>query len=104
MAEKTSEKILEYIRNKGQATGDDLSRYLGITSRAVRKQLSNLLEEDALYKIGKPPKVFYLLAKERQQLGVDYIDPVLKKVIDENFLIITPAGEKKEGFEGFVFW
>jgi biotin operon repressor len=104
MPKKTYEKILDYIRNKGQATGDDLSRYLGITSRAVRKQLSNLLEEGTVYKIGKPPKVFYLLAEEKQRLDADPIDPALKKLVDENFLVITPSGEKKEGYEGFLYW
>lgn len=100
----TSQKILDFIEDKGQATGNDLAGYLGITSRAVRKQLNNLLNEGKLYKIGKPPKVFYLLSKQKGNMDSDDIDPLLKKIIDDNFLIITPSGEKLEGFRGFVYW
>ena len=60
---KTSEKILHYIKNKGQASGNELANLLGITTRAVRKQLNNLFSEEKIYRIGKPPKVFYLISK-----------------------------------------
>lgn len=66
MEVKTSQKIVDYIANKGQATGNELAGYLGITTRAVRKQLNGLLEEGRLYKIGRPPKVFYLVSKEEK--------------------------------------
>ena len=41
---------------------NNLSEYLGITDRAVRKQLKTLLEDGILIKSGKPPKVFYSTA------------------------------------------
>lgn len=104
MDEKTSEKIIKYIEDKGQASGDELARYLAITTRAVRKQLSKLLVEGRLYKIGKPPKVFYLIRKKEKKNDVIWIEPRVKKIIDENFLVITPAGEREEGFKGFVYW
>lgn len=104
MNEKTSEKIIKYIEHKGQATGNELARYLTITARAVRKQLGNLLEKGKLYKIGKPPRVFYLVTEEKKQTDAIHIDPKIKKLIDENFLVITPAGEREEGFKGFVYW
>ncbi|OHA91045.1 MAG: hypothetical protein A2832_01350 [Candidatus Zambryskibacteria bacterium RIFCSPHIGHO2_01_FULL_44_22b] len=104
MSEKTSEKILKYIENKGQATGNELALHFGITPRAVRKQLNNLLDEEALYKMGKPPKVFYLIKPNKNEAPIITIDFSLKKLIDKNFLIITPAGEKMEGLEGFTYW
>lgn len=104
MEEKTSEKILKYIENKGQATGNELSDHLAITTRAVRKQLGNLLEEGKIYKIGRPPKVFYLLAEDKVKQEDNTVPDNLKKIIDENFLNITPAGERQEGFEGFINW
>ncbi len=101
---KTSQKIIDYIANKGQATGNELADYLGITTRAVRKQLNGLLAEGKLYKIGRPPKVFYLVSKEEKPEEKYHTNPSLKKIIDENFLVITPSGEKEEGFSGFVYW
>ena len=104
MEVKTSQKILDYIGNKGQATGNELADYLGITTRAVRKQLNSLLEDGRLYKIGRPPKVFYLVSKEEKPEEKYHIDPSIKKIIDEYFLVITPSGEKQEGMSGFIYW
>lgn len=104
MDEKTSDKIIKYIVGKGQATGNELADHLNLTTRAIRKQLGNLLEEGKLYKIGKPPKVFYLLAENKDKGSDITISDDLKKVIDENFLNITPSGERQTGFEGFVNW
>ena len=64
---KTSQKIVEYIKNNKQATGPDLVDYLGIGDRAVRKQIKNLLDREVITKIGKPPKVFYLIKNSEKQ-------------------------------------
>ena len=104
MDEKTSEKIIKYIEGKGQATGNELARFLGITTRAVRKQLGNLLEEGRLYKIGRPPKVFYLIASGKKPIETVNINSKLRKLIDENFLVITPAGQRDAGLPGFIHW
>ncbi len=100
---KTSQKIIDYIKTKNQATGSELSDYLGITDRAVRKQLNTLLKKGILKKVGKPPKVFYLLKKQEYKEAVK-IDKKTKNFIDKHYLIITPTGERKDGFEGFVYW
>mgnify|MGYP001564862880 CR=1 FL=1 len=105
MDQKTSKRIIDYIKEKGQASGNDLARFLGITTRAVRKQLANLLEGGLLYKRGTPPKVFYyfneLLIKDDKET---YFDEKTKDIIDKNFLMISPNGERKEGIEGFIEW
>lgn len=101
---KTSQKIIDYIKEKGQASGSELTQYLNITSRAVRKQLNGLLEEKIVYKIGKPPKVFYLLSGKEKEITETKIDSKTKKLITENFLLITPSGDRKEGVEAFIEW
>ena len=101
---KTSEKIIEYIRKKGQVSGAELSDYLEITDRAVRKQLRLLVESDILKKEGRPPKVFYSL-KEKEETEEKYlISEEATPIIENRFLIITSAGEEKWGLEGFVYW
>jgi biotin operon repressor/hypoxanthine-guanine phosphoribosyltransferase len=104
MEAKTSYKILEYIKQKGQASGNELTNHFDITSRAIRKQLSSLLNEGKIYKIGRPPKVFYLLAEDKIKKEDNTVDAKTKKIIDENFLNITASGERQEGFEGFINW
>lgn len=104
MEMKTSQKIVDYIKRKSQASGNELSQYLNITPRAVRKQLNSLLSEKILYKVGKPPKVFYLLKEDKKEKAEIKIDEKSRKIITENFLLITPRGERKEGLEAFADW
>lgn len=102
---KTSQKIIDYIKKNCQATGNELADFLNISDRAVRKQLNNLLENDSLYKNGKPPKVFYFIKKTSEAIvNDDDIAKDIKLRIDRDFLIITPSGDKKEGLVGFKYW
>ena len=101
---KTSEKMLDYLKGKRQADGNDLAHYLEISPRGVRKQLKSLLDKGKITKIGKPPKVFYLIKEENSKSETVEIDPEIEKIINERFLFVSPTGERKEGFEGFVYW
>ncbi|MBU2539556.1 HTH domain-containing protein [Patescibacteria group bacterium] len=101
---KTSIKIKKYLKEKNRVTGSELSNYLGIGNRAVRKQLANLLRNGEIDKIGRPPKVFYLLKSSVEEKEDVVINKKRKEIIEKNYLIITPSGEKKDGFAGFNYW
>lgn len=105
MKTDTSNKIIQYIKSHKQATAKELGDFLSISPQAIFKQLANLLEKGEITKIGRPPKVFYSLAKPLAEAPEVYeIEEKTRKIIENNFLIITPAGEKKQGIEGFVYW
>lgn len=105
MDQKTSEKIIDYIRDKGQASGNELANFLGITTRAVRKQLANLLENNTVHKRGTPPKVFYYINNStKNSIQEQSFDKETENIIDKNFLMISPSGERKEGVVGFIEW
>ncbi len=100
----TEEKILAYIKSRGQVTANDLTEHLQISRQAVHRQISRLQEEGLIYKIGRPPKVFYLISEDKVKKENNTVDEKTKKVINENFLNITASGERQEGFEGFINW
>ncbi|MBZ1356500.1 MAG: winged helix-turn-helix transcriptional regulator [Candidatus Nealsonbacteria bacterium] len=106
MEKKTSHKIINYLKENKQASGSELADFLNISDRAVRKQLKNLLDEGIVYKAGKPPKVFYLIKKNQSAhiTNLFVLSDRNKRIIEENYLIITPSGERKEGAEGFIYW
>ena len=105
MTEKTEEKIIKYIKAKGQVSGKELFDYLEISDRAIRKQLKKLFENGTLIKVGKPPKVFYSIKENnKEQESKLTIEKDAEKAINEKFLIITPGGEEKKGLEGFKYW
>ncbi len=101
---KTSEKIIEYIKARGQVSGSELSAYLEISDRGVRKQLASLLTKGLLQKIGKPPKVYYSIKQKEKKENNIIIDEKIKQIIDDNILTISPRGERRDGFTGFVHW
>ena len=103
MKTETSLKIQEYIRDHRQATAKELSQFLKISPQALFRQLAKLQEKDLILKIGKPPKVFYFI-KEREVKEDVHIKVELRNIIDQNYLIITPTGEKKVGLGAFVYW
>jgi hypothetical protein len=81
MKTETSKKIVEYIREKGRVTANELVGFLSIT-----------------------PRVYYSVTAEPEHSRKIDIEPGLEKTIEDNFLAITPAGESKPGFEGFIYW
>ena len=102
---KTSEKIIKYLKLKKQVSVKELVDYLEISRIAASKQLRKLLDEGKLVKIGKPPKVFYSLAEKKIPLAKKILlDNKTKRIIEENYLIITPSGKRKEGVSGFAYW
>ena len=105
MIEKTEEKIIKYIKDKGQVSGKELFDHFELSDRAIRKQLKKLFENNVLIKSGRPPKVFYSIKDKcknyERRLQIEGNN---EKIINENFLIITPNGEEKEGIEGFEYW
>ena len=64
-----------------------------------------MIDDKTLVKIGRSPKVFYSLG-ETNKINLEEIslDGDIQKLINENYLTITPSGEKKEGVDGFVYW
>ncbi len=101
---KTSEKIIKYIKERGQSTGAELSDFLDISDRGIRKQLYSLIEKGVLDKIGRPPKVFYKLKKEEVNNGFEEIDKEAVDIINKKYLMISPSGKRMEGADGFLYW
>lgn len=104
MTNNTTNKIISYISKKHQASGQELSDYLGITPRAVRKQLKSMLDNGLLNKIGQPPKVFYFIPDKKKVVVKSKVRLNIRKIIEKRYLIITPSGEIKEGMDGFEYW
>lgn len=102
---KTSEKIIKYITSKGQASGKELTDFLDITDRAVRKQLKTLLDSNILVKIGKPPRVFYFLSQQPSLTSDKITIPKdVEDILEQEFIFISPSGERTDGVAGFTMW
>ena len=86
MKNKTSQKILNHITRTSGASGTaphELVDLLGLSERAVFKQLKKLYDQGKIDKAGQPPKVFYL-PKEKTKAKIKIkLDIKTKNIIDK---------------------
>ena len=102
---KTSEKIITYLKLKKQASVNEMADYFSMSRMGVSKQLSNLIAKNKLVKIGRPPKVFYMLAEKIVASKEETISSKkTKDLVDDNYMLITSSGERREGSDGFAYW
>lgn len=100
----TKEKIIQLLKEQNQVTSGEMVEYLDISRQALYKHLPEMLKNKQILKIGRPPKVFYALKEKEAKIEKVEIDTKIKKIIDQNYFIITPGGERIEGFSGFIYW
>lgn len=106
MNTNTRDHIIEYINYHGQARVHDLKRTLQISNVAIHKQLKKLIKDNVVVRVGKPPLVFYKFPSEEKLENIDtkHLSEYTKRIIQENFLSITPDGKLLYGLEGFYYW
>lgn len=104
MRTQTSQNIIKYITTQKQASAKELADYLEISRQALYKHLSKLIEEKKIAKRGKPPTVFYFMKGVAIQQTVFAKARITSSLIEKNYLLITPTGERLEGIRGFSYW
>ncbi len=105
MRTQTSQNIIKYLVLQKQASAKELADYLEISRQALFKHLSKLQELGKIAKIGKPPTVFYFIPPEKTHLKETPTRIIVNSsLIEKNYLLITPTGERLEGKIGFTYW
>jgi predicted ArsR family transcriptional regulator len=61
MKTNTRSDILTYIKNQGQVSPHQLKQHLGLGGPAIHRQLKKLEAEQSIVKIGKAPRVVYVV-------------------------------------------
>ena len=112
MKTNTSQKIIQYLKDRDFVTAHELVDYLEISRQALFKHLNKLLGENRIVKTGKPPKVFYSFTKEpkttkktiQAKAKIIKIPLPFVEIIEKTFLDVSPAGEPSLGLIGFFAW
>lgn len=67
MKTNTGQKILEFIRERGQTPPKEIINFVGFSAPAIFRQLKKLQRQNLIQKTGTPPKVFYHLLMDKKQ-------------------------------------
>jgi len=79
MKTDTSQRIIEYILEKTEASVNQIVLHLGFSPQAVHRQLKTLVAEGELVKFGTPPRVYYQINPDKKP---DYSDSVTNSKCD----------------------
>lgn len=104
---KTKERMLRLLKVREDMTVGEFVDILDLSRQIIHRYLKELLEEKIIIKKGTSPKVYYSInekSPENENLYDFDILSEIKKVIDENFLLIKPTGFKISGLPAFIIW
>jgi DNA-binding HxlR family transcriptional regulator len=65
MKTDTSKKIYQFIEKQTGVRAKEIIKYIGLNATGIFRHLKKLQDKGLIYKVGKPPKVFYY-AKNKQ--------------------------------------
>lgn len=93
MKTNTSQKLLQFLKAKKQATAKELGEHLGISRQALFKHhLAPSLKGQKITKTGRPPKVFYSLANAKhgcEELAFKWVEATKPPPIPPEYYCAT---------------
>jgi DNA-binding MarR family transcriptional regulator len=99
------DRILDLFEEKGDLSVKEITDKSLVSKQMVHRVLNDLLQEEAIIKLGRSPKTIYrLTSKEKKVANVALADQKQSKFLEQQFLLITETGELKEGANGFELW
>lgn len=102
---KTSTQIENILKKQGAQRVHELAIQTGLSKQRIHRVLLVLLEEKKIKRIGKAPRVFYLLNKELNAVNEPGNIPVAKtSFLEKHFLFVRETGERQNGPEGMITW
>lgn len=104
MKSDTKKRILEIIKKREQVTVNYLVDFLGFSRQIIHRHVADLVKDGLIKKDGTPPKVFYSINLTKTVDEKADLTKEQSKIISENFFLITPTGQRKEGVEAFIDW
>ncbi|EKD65841.1 MAG: hypothetical protein ACD_49C00079G0005 [uncultured bacterium (gcode 4)] len=103
MKTDTREKIMQIISLKYPIWVTQISNILGFSNEIIHRHLKKLINENKIYKVGSPPKVYYFPVVEVKK-NIISIKREDSEFLLNNFLEFTPDGQILYWIEWFQNW
>jgi hypothetical protein len=97
-----AQNVYEVIKRYGPIRSTEIVKKLNVSIKTVYKHLAKLLDEDLIEKTGSTPVVFYDIKIQNSEMTL--IRDKDDKIIDDNYLYVSPSGEMLYGISGFKQW
>lgn len=99
------DRILNLFEGNGDLSVKEITDKSFISKQMVHRVLNDLIEEQAIIKLGRSPKTVYrLIGKEKKEAPLVLENERQTDFLKQQFLLVTETGELKEGAEGFELW
>lgn len=104
MVKNTRDRIMGIVQAKGRVTAKELVDWLKISRQAIFVQIAKLMREGKITKVGKAPRVYYLIPDKMERAQPVKLDKKLRDFVNERYLYVSPLGQKMMGMNGFEEW
>lgn len=95
--------ILKLLTEKGALSVTEMNRLTGFSTQYIHRILKDLLLDNQLIKLGTSPKTVYQIKTDRSK-QIEDLPAELGAIINPNFLMVTPTGERLDGETAFNYW
>ena len=105
MRTNTKHNILQYIESNKPTTINYIKQAFDLSPQIIHRHIKKLIDEDCIYKVGTPPKVYYFPNQKDFLLSEKQIyTQTQEKILEENFVYFWADWVLKYGGDGFFFW
>ena len=101
---KSKQKIINLLKNKKELQSGEISDETGLSRQYIHRVLNELVEENIVVKVGKPPLTYYKYKELEQTQASIHIPKEQQLFLQQYFLWISEKGEKLEGKEAMEVW
>jgi anti-sigma regulatory factor (Ser/Thr protein kinase)/biotin operon repressor len=108
MSSNTRQKLIEYVAQKGSATGPELARHLGVTRQAVSLHLRQLIDDGEIVKTGStkaaryfPPTAARPLRTVARDLRINGLD---ESIVYEEISVTLSLSRLSDSIESIVHY
>jgi hypothetical protein len=97
--------ILDLFEREGDLSVKEITEKSFVSKQMVHRVLNDLMQEQAIIKLGRSPKTVYrLIGNKKKEAPLVLEGKGQADFLKEQFLLVTETGELKEGSEGFELW
>lgn len=103
MKTNTREDIFWFIQEHNPVSIADIKNKFQISSQIIHRHVKKLFEDDRVYKVWNPPRVFYFVTQKEEKQILTF-SPDQSKLLDDHFVNFAANGVVTYGGDWFVSW